>query len=156
MVGEWLNTEKIIDENAIKPCHRLLWCPYGPLVEEFKLREENKRNKFSCEVFGHDCPVFYHKENEAEDFGPKDYEEEIDVLLQKGGFTDVFKEDPIAEYWYDKGYDHSTKDNIQWVNCALDKLIEEGKISDKDTMSKLRKKIKSLTNEQVEQWASIR
>ena len=120
------------------------------------MREENKRNKFSCEVFGHDCPVFYHKENEAEDFGPKDYEEEIDVLLQKGGFTDVFKEDPIAEYWYDKGYDHSTKDNIQWVNCALDKLIEEGKISDKDTMSKLRKKIKSLTNEQVEQWASIR
>ncbi len=50
MVGEWLNTEKINDENVIKPCHRLGWCPYGPLIEEFRLRDENERNKFSCET----------------------------------------------------------------------------------------------------------
>jgi hypothetical protein len=39
LVGEWLNTSEIIDKNAIKPCHRLGWCPYGKLVEEFPINQ---------------------------------------------------------------------------------------------------------------------
>lgn len=39
-----------------KPCHKIGYCPYGPLVEDFPLRL--KRDNKSCKVFGHDCPVF--------------------------------------------------------------------------------------------------
>jgi len=38
------------------PCRTLKYCPYGPLVEEFPLK--TKRDKQSCGIFGHDCPVF--------------------------------------------------------------------------------------------------
>ena len=48
----------------IKPCHSCGFCPYGQLVEAFPLRE--KRNGFSCKVFGHDCPAFYGAELMAE------------------------------------------------------------------------------------------
>lgn len=57
----WLNTERVVDQDAEKPCHELGWCPYGQLVEEFELKKP-RHEKFSCGVFGHDCPVFYHKE----------------------------------------------------------------------------------------------
>ena len=40
-----------------KPCNKLGFCPYGQLVEEYPLKE--KVDKVSCDVFGHDCPVFY-------------------------------------------------------------------------------------------------
>jgi hypothetical protein len=40
-----------------KPCWELKYCPYGPLVEEFPLKEE--QDSQSCRIFGHDCPVFY-------------------------------------------------------------------------------------------------
>lgn len=59
----WINNKKVIDAKAEKPCHKLGWCPYGQLVEEFPL----VHGKFSCKVFGHDCPVFYHKENLKEE-----------------------------------------------------------------------------------------
>jgi len=75
-----------------KPCHYTGFCPYGTLVEEFplypktrKYAEENniltedgypdlnkvlrdhpELDKHSCEVFGHDCPVFYMAEPLAE------------------------------------------------------------------------------------------
>lgn len=39
-----------------KPCWELKYCPYGPLVEDFPLRED--RDEKSCRIFGHDCPVF--------------------------------------------------------------------------------------------------
>lgn len=39
-----------------KPCWELKYCPYGPLVEDFPLKEEN--DEISCRIFGHDCPVF--------------------------------------------------------------------------------------------------
>ncbi|MRR52600.1 MAG: hypothetical protein EG825_17140 [Rhodocyclaceae bacterium] len=49
-----------------KPCGLLLWCPYGPLVEDFPLHglaPEGAREPItepqSCRVFGHDCPAFY-------------------------------------------------------------------------------------------------
>jgi len=76
-----------------KPCHYTGYCPYGSLVEEFPLYQEacnyaiehniltedgypdlNKvipehpeLDKYSCQVFGHDCPVFYMAEPLAED-----------------------------------------------------------------------------------------
>jgi hypothetical protein len=47
-------------KHAVKPCKMMAFCPYGELVEMFPLHEP--RNKMSCNVFGHDCPVFYHAE----------------------------------------------------------------------------------------------
>ncbi|WP_200411726.1 HNH endonuclease [Virgibacillus salexigens] len=40
-----------------KPCWELKYCPYGPLVEEFPVKEKEDDHK--CRIFGHDCPVFY-------------------------------------------------------------------------------------------------
>jgi len=40
-----------------KPCLKLGYCPYGPLIEQFPLKD--KRNKQSCRIFGHQCAVFY-------------------------------------------------------------------------------------------------
>jgi len=45
------------DLDIEKPCHYTGFCPYGQLVEEFPIKQE--RTEFSCNVFGHDCPVFY-------------------------------------------------------------------------------------------------
>lgn len=48
-----------------KPCGVLGWCPYGPLVEEYPLEEEDlhesmvRRSPEHCMVFGHYCPVFF-------------------------------------------------------------------------------------------------
>jgi len=62
----WLNNKILIKPNLKKdkPCHQCGYCPYGCLVEEFPLRK--RRNKISCKVFGHDCPMFYHAENITE------------------------------------------------------------------------------------------
>jgi hypothetical protein len=40
-----------------KPCWEIKYCPYGPLVEQFPLKEEPDSQ--SCRIFGHDCPVFH-------------------------------------------------------------------------------------------------
>ncbi len=52
-----LNNEKKIWNKVIKPCRICGFCPYGQLVEAFPLK--SKRNKESCEIFGHECPAFY-------------------------------------------------------------------------------------------------
>ncbi len=39
-----------------KPCWEIKYCPYGPLVEDFPLKET--RDYMSCRIFGHDCPVY--------------------------------------------------------------------------------------------------
>ncbi len=54
-----LNVKKMLSENVKKrkPCKKLGYCPYGKLVEEFRLKEIP--DKFSCKTFGHDCPVYY-------------------------------------------------------------------------------------------------
>jgi len=58
---QWLNNVFIrCKDIKLKPCEVLRYCPYGQLVEEFPIRK--KRNKYSCEIFGHDCPVYYHAE----------------------------------------------------------------------------------------------
>ena len=61
-MNKWINNHtKMWDkDDVIKPCHKLNFCPYGTLVEEFPLPD--KRNEFSCKIFGHECPVFYHAE----------------------------------------------------------------------------------------------
>ena len=63
-MSKWLNNKKIIHnlEAVEKPCHRTGYCPYGQLVEEFPLHPEDQDKKYSCKVFGHDCPVYYHAE----------------------------------------------------------------------------------------------
>jgi len=47
------------DKERIKPCHKLGFCPYGQIIEEFPIDFFKKRTEFSCKVFGHNCPVFY-------------------------------------------------------------------------------------------------
>ena len=63
---DWLNTTKQIWAYGTieKPCHKLGYCPYGQLVEEFPLKD--KRDNVSCKTFGHNCPVFYHAEEITE------------------------------------------------------------------------------------------
>ncbi len=50
---------------ATKPCWILDWCPYGALVEDFLMRSTD--SKYTCNVFDHDCPVFYLCEKFTED-----------------------------------------------------------------------------------------
>jgi hypothetical protein len=40
-----------------KPCWEIKYCPYGILVEDFDLRDEQDHK--GCRIYGHDCPVFY-------------------------------------------------------------------------------------------------
>lgn len=60
MNSKWLNVKTKIHsfDKIEKPCHTCGFCPYGQLVEEFPL----DRKDYACQVFGHDCPVFYHGE----------------------------------------------------------------------------------------------
>lgn len=45
-------------KHAIKPCRVLSYCPYGPLVEEMPLPNDDDDPR-SCSIFGHVCPVFH-------------------------------------------------------------------------------------------------
>jgi hypothetical protein len=60
--GEWNGFYKWLLKGN-QPCHFCGYCPYGKLVEEFPLKE---RSKYSCKVFGHDCPAYYQAEPMAE------------------------------------------------------------------------------------------
>ncbi len=51
-------------EKVIKPCHKTGFCAYGQVVEEFPLKSKNDDK--SCEIFGHDCPVFRMAESISE------------------------------------------------------------------------------------------
>jgi len=50
-----------------KPCRRLGYCPYGPLVENFPLLKVP--NDESCSEFGHQCPVYTCAEGFVDDGG---------------------------------------------------------------------------------------
>lgn len=52
-------------KNPTKPCLKLNYCPYGPLVEQYPILKT--RNRRSCTIFGHQCPVFYASENLKEE-----------------------------------------------------------------------------------------
>lgn len=54
--GKKVNWDKRV-KAVCKPCWEIKYCPYGPLVEDFPLKEE--RDDQSCRIFGHDCPVFH-------------------------------------------------------------------------------------------------
>ena len=64
--AQWINDKKKLKSNnkKIKPCHRLLYCPYGQLVECYPITK--RRTKYSCKTFGHDCPVYYQAEDITE------------------------------------------------------------------------------------------
>lgn len=66
-------------KNVIKPCLATGFCPYGTLVEEFPI--ELEKNERSCDVFGHDCPVFYVAEPVAEE--GKFTDENVDRMFKE-------------------------------------------------------------------------
>ena len=85
-MSKWINNKERIWKHMVKPCRILGLCPYGQLVEEFPLKQ--RRNKFSCTEFGHDCPAFYHTEFWCEDkkVTKKEVEameKEIDQYMEK-------------------------------------------------------------------------
>jgi hypothetical protein len=151
MVGEWLNTSEIIDKTSKKPCHRLGWCPYGKLIEEFPIREEE--SEFTCKIFQHDCPVFYHVEYTAEKYGKEDYEKEIEILYNHGGLSKVFSKDKIAEYWYNIGSAHSDDDNNLKLQYAIEKVLKE-EPDQNEIIQKLEKIVISVSLEEIHQWDS--
>ena len=56
--GSWgFNNGNIITKKYSKPCLALKYCPYGYLVESFSTRLIPQ--EATCEIFGHDCPVYY-------------------------------------------------------------------------------------------------
>lgn len=69
----------MVRNNSVKPCRILEYCPYGPLVEQFPLPDED--NERSCSVFGHECPVFYVAELYKEKGIPK--QKEIDAHFEE-------------------------------------------------------------------------
>ena len=61
----WFNEGIIVNNQFEKPCHDLGWCPYGSLVESFRIRKNP--SKYECSEFCHDCPVFYISADFSED-----------------------------------------------------------------------------------------
>lgn len=151
MVSEWLNTNEIIDTTAKKPCHRLGWCPYGKLIEEFPTSEES--SNFTCEVFHHDCPVFYHIENTSEKYGQEEYEKEIDIIYNTGGLKEVFSEDKIAEYWYKIGSAHSDDDSELRLQYSIEKSIKQSP-NLKEILQELKKIFSSVSLKEIYEWQS--
>ncbi len=68
------NQGEIIYQDVEKPCLTFPGCPYGPLVECFYPRPGN--TKYRCDIFGHDCPIFYLMEPVTEIFSkiPENYQ----------------------------------------------------------------------------------
>ena len=54
--GQKINWRKRV-KAVCKPCWEIKYCPYGPLVEQFPLKQI--QDDKSCRIFGHDCPVFF-------------------------------------------------------------------------------------------------
>lgn len=146
MVSEWLNTSEIIDKDAKKPCHRLGYCPYGKLVEGFPIREQVIQ--LTCEVFNHDCPIFYHIEYTSENYSQEDYEEEIEILYNQGGLTKVFSKDKISEYWYNIGSAHSVDENNLKLKYAIEKITREEPNNEK-ILQKLQDVFFSVSLEEI-------
>lgn len=86
--SRFFNKGVIVVEYIAKPCWLLDWCPYGALVEDFRIR--NLGSKFTCKVFDHDCPVFYisHKMTEKSAEIPPISEKLKDNLRSCRAFND--------------------------------------------------------------------
>ncbi len=48
---------KTAPKTPTKPCLMLRYCPYGILVEDFPVIEDQNQ-EFGCPMFGHICPVY--------------------------------------------------------------------------------------------------
>lgn len=151
MGDKWLNTSEIIDKNAKKPCHRLGWCPYGKLVEEFPIKEQ--KSEYTCKVFHHDCPIFYHIEYTSEKYSQEDYEKDIEVSFEKGGLNEIFSKDKIAEYWYQVGSDHSDDDNLLRLKYAVEKILKE-EPNLKEVLKNLQEIIQTVSLDELYRWNS--
>lgn len=77
--GEKVHWERRV-KAVCKPCWEIKYCPYGPLVEEFPLKQ-NPDEK-SCRIFGHDCPVFYGAEPLTETKELRNINREIPRITQ--------------------------------------------------------------------------
>lgn len=64
----------LMNSKAQKPCHELHYCPYGPLVEEYRIPETAEETKYGCKTFDHICPVFF----VAQDFATEWHQEQLD------------------------------------------------------------------------------
>lgn len=53
--GEKINWEKRV-KAVCKPCWEIKYCPYGPLIEEFPIIDEDDNKR--CIIYGHICPVY--------------------------------------------------------------------------------------------------
>ena len=83
--GEWKKLPPTKQQTPIfKPCKTLHFCPYGYLVEEFPL---DKIEGINCQVFGHQCPIFYLGEGVYENF-----DDEKELLKEN---PNIFNEQPI-------------------------------------------------------------
>jgi len=114
------NRVLIKNRKATKPCWTLHFCPYGQLVEYYPLTE--KRTELSCEIFGHNCPVFY--EDLRED---KHVSEEIKKTFVDGCFN-VCEEAP--QKFQEEAEKEKVKEIIDYLenlenkNEYINKLIE--------------------------------
>lgn len=57
--NEWLEN---VRPRMPMPCNFLNYCPYGPLVESSEAKNEEEWDENSCNVFGHQCPVYDYAE----------------------------------------------------------------------------------------------
>jgi len=57
----WFNESIMVDENAEKPCYVLNWCPYGGLVEAFRIRKEISRYTWKSLVMTALCFIYLKK-----------------------------------------------------------------------------------------------
>ena len=77
-MSKWRNNNIKIWEKIVKPCKMCGFCPYGQLVEEFPITNEEG---ITCLIYHHDCPVFYHAEIFGEDEDATD--EEIEAMYKE-------------------------------------------------------------------------
>jgi len=57
---EWFGKidAKLRVKAVCKPCWEIKFCPYGPVVEQFPLPDDEKDPR-RCRIFGHICPVYF-------------------------------------------------------------------------------------------------
>ena len=77
---EWKKRLKDNHITAIcKPCWELNYCPYGALVEDFPISENDD---YKCTIFGHECPVFFVAEPFTETKSPRTISRKIPRSVQ--------------------------------------------------------------------------
>ena len=57
---------------------------------------------------------------------------------------------------YIEGWNEGVDEHWMWIQCAIEKLIEEGAIEDKEIFDKIYTKVDSITNEEFLEWRDKR